>query len=101
MFLVERVTPGQLRDHFNEGADRALRSALPFDVEIEDEPEPRGEYKSTCQCQSVFRLTDIAVAKLKRLGLFREGLRGRSNPCVCLCMGKTLDQSVREYKSRT
>lgn len=90
-FLVESVTPGQLRDHYNTGVDRTLRTALPFEVEVLDSMEKRDStYPSTCRCESVFRVSDEGVRRLKKYGLFRKALHGRMNPCVCMCMGKTV-----------
>lgn len=88
MFLIERVTPGQLRDHTPAPVDRNLRNSLPFEVEVEDEPVKRDRYESTCHCVSVFRLTNDAVVKLRRNEQYRRGLVGQCNPVVCLCMGR-------------
>lgn len=87
MFEVKRVTPGKLSDHSGAVA-RTLRTALPFEVEIHDKPETRGAYDSVCRCTEVFRLTDEAVARLKRFGLFLAKNQGRTNPCICRCMGE-------------
>lgn len=89
-FLVERVTPGKMRDHDGMAVDRALRASLPFIIEVGDSPERRiADYESTCRCQSVFRVTDAGVKRLKRYKMFRAALDGQANPCVCLCMGRT------------
>jgi hypothetical protein len=90
MFLVERPTPGRLTDHDN-GVARALRHALPFSVQVENDPELRTSYDSVCPCKAVYRLTDNAVSRqLKKLGLFLDVNKGRPNPCVCDCMGRIL-----------
>lgn len=91
LFLIERVTPGKIRDHFGEGIDRSLRRALPFHVEVSD-PEARNEsFDSICRCRSVFRLTDAAVTMLRHRELLRPVLFGGPNPCVCLCMGRVVE----------
>jgi hypothetical protein len=83
-FEVQRV---RLSDHSGMAVARTLHTALPFDVEVNDKPEPRGDYDSVCQCTEVFRLTDDAVAWLKRRGMFRMANSGRPNPVICRCMG--------------
>jgi hypothetical protein len=91
MFLVERVTPGRNLEKSGNaanGPNYSIRAALPFSLEVGDKPEPRGDYESTCGCQSVFRVTDEGVEMLKDLEWFRRALIGRPNPCVCLCMGR-------------
>lgn len=90
VFRVERVTPGRNPEksgNANNGPNYSLRAALPFEVEVEDHPEPRTDYESICQCRSVFRITDDGVRSLKKRELFRRGLEGLRNPCVCNCMG--------------
>lgn len=92
LFLVERVTPGKIRDHAGNGADRALRSALPFTVEVEDDIVTRGpDYEGACQCRELFRITDEMVSRLKKFGMLRTQLDGGANPCVCFCMGRLVD----------
>jgi hypothetical protein len=92
MFLVERPTPGRfLGPGQRENAQQSLKQALPFELEICDEPEARGTtYTSICRCKSVFRLSDDAVRWLKSRQMYRRVLNGRPNPCVCLCMGRVV-----------
>jgi hypothetical protein len=87
IFTVQHATPGQIRDHSGTGVARALRAALPFSVEVYLPPEDRAVYDTPCGCKKVYRLTDEAVAALKKRGLFLKANEGRTNPCVCNCMG--------------
>ena len=87
-FEVQRVTPGRLSDHSGAQVARALRTALPFEVEVHDIPENRVAYDSVCACAEVYRLTDDAVAWLKKRGMFLMANIGRPNPTVCCCMGE-------------
>lgn len=91
-FEVRRVTPGMPADHAGTGVQRALRAALPFQVEVTSYPISRQpDYISTCRCRTVFRLTDDAVRWLRKRGMLRQQLQTGPNPCVCLCMGKVID----------
>ena len=91
-FEVQRVTPGRLSDHSGQAVARTLRTALPFEVEVRDIPEKRVAYDSVCACAEVFRLTDDAVAWLKKRGMFLMANNGRPNPTVCKCMGIVKEQ---------
>lgn len=88
-FLVERVTPGRMADHFGTSVQRRLRHALPFDVEVVR--ESRGDFDSTCKCSEVYRLTVDAVDDLKKRELYPASLIGNpKRACVCACMGRFL-----------
>lgn len=91
-FTVQAVTPGQVRDHFGTQVGRALRSALPFDVEVYLPPESRTDYMSECRCVEVYRTTNENVLSMKKRGLHRRDLNYEmKNPCVCACMGRLKD----------
>lgn len=91
IFTVQAVTPGQVRDHFGTQVGRALRSALPFEVEIFIPAIPRTDYVSTCDCVEVFRTTNNCVEFLKKHGMFLQKNEGLKNPCICACMGRFKD----------
>jgi hypothetical protein len=96
IFRVKRVTPGKppkASDYstYRSSAERDIRLALPFDVEVHDEPEQRDGYVSPCRCETVFRITDDSMRDLKKRGMI-DGRRAlKSNVCVCLCMGQIVD----------
>lgn len=95
-FLVEHPTPGKRTGldglAGSRGPQRMLREAMPFEVEVEDQPWIRNEsYVAACVCREVFRLTGDAVGELRRFGMLRKELEKKAvAPCVCRCMGKIL-----------
>lgn len=75
-------------------ATTGLYSMLPFEVDVIGS-EARGDYKSTCQCREVLRVSDDSVSWLMKRGVLSEYVRGRvaagKNPCVCKCMTEVRD----------
>lgn len=88
----ERIAQSRERDDLNRaGAAVIARNALPFEVEVLDEATPRtAGYDSTCQCRSVFRLTDDGMRFLNRKGMIDERRLLKANICVCRCMGRVI-----------
>jgi hypothetical protein len=87
MFLVKQVTPGRVSDSSAPG--RAIRTMLPFEIEVNSTPETRTKnYESICGCKQIYRITEDSVNWLELRGMFLTANRGRSNPCVCACMGE-------------
>ncbi len=90
-FEVQRAHPGKLWS--GTPAERNLRAAVPFEVEVEG-PYPRTGYKmSACRCQFVYVLTEGAVEWLRKHELLRGHLaaRGAERPVVCKCVGRILE----------